>query len=307
MAEAVLATHAVTRADDQERREERVAWLLVSPALLLLLGLVLLPVAGVFVLSFTDWQLGARQLNFVALENYAEMLEDRRFQVSAINTIIYVGVVGPVSVVLGLFLALLIESGRGGRTVFRTIYFLPLVSLLVAMATVWQYLMHPTIGPLNTLLAAVGLPGSNWLAGSGTVLWSLALIGIWENVGFNMVLFMAGLTAIPRELYAAAEIDGARSASDRFWLVTFPMLGPTLVFVLAITTIRTVKVFETVAALTQGGPNMASEVLLWTIYQEGFVFFRMGYASALTVVFLAIFLVVMLMQTRALDKRVHYS
>lgn len=306
MAEAAVAP-LVTRADDRERREERVAWLLVSPALVLLLALVVLPVLGVLILSFTDWQLGARQLNFVALRNYAEMLEDRRFQVSAVNTIVYVGVVGPVSVVLGLVLALLIESGRAGRTVFRTIYFLPLVSLLVAMATVWQYLMHPTIGPINTLLAAIGLPGSSWLAGSGTVLWSLALIGVWENVGFNMVLFMAGLTAIPRELYAAAEMDGARNACNRFWLVTFPMLGPTLVFVLAITTIRTVKVFETVAALTQGGPNMASEVLLWTIYQEGFVFFRMGYASALTVVFLAIFLVVMLMQTRALDRRVHYS
>lgn len=291
----------------QEKREERVAWFLVSPALILLIALIVLPVIGVVILSFTDWQLGARQFNFVALRNYAEMLEDKRFQVSAINTITYVGVVGPVSVVLGLMLALLIESGRRGRTTFRTIYFLPLVSLLVAMATVWQYLMHPTIGPINTMLAALGLPGSNWLAGSSSVLWSLALIGIWENVGFNMVLFMAGLTAIPRELYAAAEMDGAKTASDRFWLVTFPMLGPTMVFVLAITTIRTVKVFETVAALTQGGPNMASEVLLWTIYQEGFIFFRMGYASALTVVFLVIFLIVMLLQTRALEKRVHYS
>lgn len=291
----------------QERREEWAAWLLATPALILLLALVVLPVIAALLLSFTDWQLGARQLNFIAFDNYAEMLGDRRFQTSTVNTIVYVCVVGPVSVVLGLVLALLIESGRGGRTVFRTIYFLPLVSLLVAMATVWQYLMHPTIGPINTMLAAFGLPGSNWLAGSSSVLWSLALIGIWENVGFNMVLFMAGLTAVPRELYAAAEIDGARGALDRFWLVTFPMLGPTLVFVLAITTIRTVKVFETVAALTQGGPNMASEVLLWTIYQEGFVFFRMGYASALTIVFLVIFLAVMLVQTRALDKRVHYS
>lgn len=308
MAELALP-HAAprARAEDPAAAEERAGWLLVAPALLLLLGLIVLPVLVAVVLSFTDWQLGSRQLTFIALDNYAEMLNDRRFRVSLGNTLLYVGVVAPLSVVLGLGLALLIEGGRGGRTLFRTIYFLPVVSLLVAMAVVWQYLMHPTIGPLNALLSLLGLPRSNWLAGSGSVMWSLCLIGVWENVGFNLVLFLAGLTAIPRELYAAAEIDGARGAWDRFRLVTFPLLGPTLLFVLAITTIRTVKVFETVAALTQGGPNRASEVLLWTIYQEAFVFFRSGYASALTVVFLALFLVVMLLQTRLLEKRVHYG
>lgn len=295
------------RAEDPAAAEERAGWLLAAPALLLLLALIVLPVLVAVVLSFTDWQLGSRQLTFIALDNYAEMLNDRRFRVSLGNTLLYVGVVAPLSVVLGLGLALLIEGGRGGRTLFRTIYFLPVVSLLVAMAVVWQYLMHPTIGPLNALLSLVGLPRSSWLAGSGSVMWSLCLIGVWENVGFNLVLFLAGLTAIPRELYAAAEIDGARGAWDRFRLVTFPLLGPTLLFVLAITTIRTVKVFETVATLTQGGPNRASEVLLWTIYQEAFVFFRSGYASALTVVFLVLFLVVMLLQTRLLEKRVHYG
>lgn len=308
MAELALPPTAPrARAEDPAAAEERAGWLLAAPALLLLLGLIVLPVLVAVVLSFTDWQLGSRQLTFIALDNYAEMLNDRRFRVSLGNTLLYVGVVAPLSVVLGLGLALLIEGGRGGRTLFRTIYFLPVVSLLVAMAVVWQYLMHPTIGPLNALLSLLGLPRSSWLAGSGSVMWSLCLIGVWENVGFNLVLFLAGLTAIPRELYAAAEIDGARGAWDRFRLVTFPMLGPTLLFVLAITTIRTVKVFETVAALTQGGPNRASEVLLWTIYQEAFVFFRSGYASALTVVFLAIFLVVMLLQTRLLEKRVHYG
>lgn len=308
MAELALPRAAApARAADPAAAEERAGWLLAAPALLFLLLLIVLPVLAAVVLSFTDWQLGSRRIAFVAFDNYAEMLSDRRFRVSFGNTLLYVGVVAPLSVVLGLGLALLIEGGRSGRTLFRTIYFLPVVSLLVAMAVVWQYLMHPTIGPLNGLLSALGLPRSSWLAGSGSVMWSLCLIGVWENVGFNLVLFLAGLTAIPRELYAAAEIDGARSAWDRFRLVTFPLLGPTLLFVLAITTIRTVKVFETVAALTQGGPNRASEVLLWTIYQEAFVFFRSGYASALTVVFLAIFLVVMLLQTRLLEKRVHYG
>lgn len=136
---------------------------------------------------------------------------------------------------------------------------------------------------------------------------SLAIVGIWQSVGFNMVLFLAGLTAIPRELYAAAEVDGARSAFDRFRLVTWPMLGPTTLFVVVISIINSIKVFETVKTLTEGGPNKASEVLLFTIYQEGFVYLRVGYASAMTVVFLAILVALMFLQYRVLDRQVHYS
>ncbi|MGO8655905.1 carbohydrate ABC transporter permease, partial [Rhizobium ruizarguesonis] len=117
----------------------------------------------------------------------------------------------------------------------------------------------PTIGPINALLALVGLPGPNWLGSSGTVLYSLSIIGVWQSAGFNMVLFLAGLTAIPRELYAAAEVDGARSSLDRFLLVTWPMLGPTTLFVITISITNSVKVFETVKTLTEGGPNKASE------------------------------------------------
>jgi multiple sugar transport system permease protein len=139
------------------------------------------------------------------------------------------------------------------------------------------------------------------------VLYSLSIIGVWQSVGFNLVLFLAGLTAIPRELYSAAEIDGAKSGWDRFRLVTWPMLGPTTLFVTTISVISSVKVFETVKTLTEGGPNKASEVLLYTIYQEGFVYLRVGYASAMTVVFLAILVVLMFIQYRVQDKQVHYS
>jgi multiple sugar transport system permease protein len=139
------------------------------------------------------------------------------------------------------------------------------------------------------------------------VLVALAAIGVWEQIGFNMVLFLAGLTAIPRELRAAAQVDGARSALDRFLLVTWPLLGPTTLFVVTITMIRAVRVFDTVAVLTQGGPNRASEVLIHTMYQEGFTYFRLGYSAAITLVFLAIVLALMWLQTRVLDRRVHYG
>jgi multiple sugar transport system permease protein len=178
---------------------------------------------------------------------------------------------------------------------------------MVAMATAWQYLLHPTIGPVNNALRAIGIAGPNWLGSSDWVLTSLGAIAIWENVGFNMVLILAGLTAIPRELYAAAEVDGATSPWERFRLVTWPLLGPTMLFVIIITTIRSIRTFDTVATLTQGGPNKASEMIIWTIYQEGFTFLRMGYAAAVTVVFLLVVLALMLLQMRLVERRVHYG
>ncbi|MDR6289957.1 multiple sugar transport system permease protein [Inquilinus ginsengisoli] len=289
------------------RAETLAAWRLSAPAVLLLAVLILAPTLAVLGFSLTDYELGYDGIRFIGLDNYAELLGDRTFLISLKNTAVYTAIVTPASVLLGLGVALLIQAETRGRAFFRTVYFLPVASLLVAMATVWQYLLHPSIGPVNEMLRLVGLPGPNWLGGSGTVLLSLALIGVWQSVGFNMVLFLAGLTAIPRELYAAAEIDGAASAWERFRLVTWPMLGPTTLFVITISVVNAVKVFETVGTLTQGGPNKASEVLLWTIYQEGFVYLRVGYASAMTVVFLAVLVVLMLVQYRVLDRRVHYT
>jgi multiple sugar transport system permease protein len=303
---AAIAMPRMTAAG-RERNEVRTAWLLALPAIILMLVFVLLPVVAVIFLGFTDFELGYNKFRFVGFENYAHLLNDRGFRKSLWNTSVYTAIVAPVSLLLGLGVALLIEGETVARSFFRTAYFLPVASLIVAMATVWQYLFHPTIGPINALLALIGIPGPNWLGASGTVLYSLSIIGIWQSVGFNMVLFLAGLTAIPRELYAAAKVDGARSALDRFRLVTWPMLGPTTLFVTTISIINAVKVFETVKTLTDGGPNKASEVLLFTIYQEGFVYLRVGYASAMTVVFLAILVVLMFVQYRVLDRQVHYT
>ena len=217
-----------------------------------MLLLLVLPSLAVVGLSLTDAELGSSDWHFLGLDAYRDLLGDRNFQRAFRNTTVYVGLVAPASVVLGLALALLIEAGTAGRAFFRSVFFLPVVSLIVAMATVWQYLMHPTIGPLNLLLAKLGLSAVNWLGTSDTVLWGLAIIGIWQAVGFNMVLYLAGLTSIDRTLYQAAEIDGAQSAWERFRLVTWPMLSPMTLFVITISVINSVKVFETVAALTQG-------------------------------------------------------
>lgn len=287
--------------------ESLTAWLLLAPAAAAYLAMILVPTAALLVLAFTDYELGAPSLRFVGFANFAELMEDRGFAAAVRNTALYVLFVMPVSVGLGLLIGLLIEAGTRGRALFRALFFLPVVSLTVAMATAWSYILHPSIGPLNAALRAIGLDGPNWLGDSGTVLLSLGFIGVWENAGFNLVLFLAGLTAIPRDLYAAAEMDGVKSPWDRFVTVTWPLLGPTMLFVVIITTVRSIRVFDTVATLTQGGPNKASEVILHTMYMEGFSFFRMGYSAAITLLFLAAVTVLMLIQNRLIDRRVHYG
>jgi multiple sugar transport system permease protein len=283
------------------------AWLLTLPAIISYILMILLPLAGVLALAFTDYEFGGKSFRWIGFENFADMLKDRTFVASIRNTVIYCFFVVPLSIGIALLLAILIEAGVRGRAFFRAVFFLPVVSLTVAMATAWQYLLHPNIGPVNAVLRGLGLNAPNWLGSSDWVLISLGIIGVWENVGFNLVLFLAGLTAIPRDLYAAAEVDGAKSAWSRFLLVTWPMLGPTLLFVIIITMTRSIRVFDTVQTLTQGGPNNASEVLLRTIYQEGFHYFKFGYSAAITLVFLAIVLAIMLVQTRLIDRRVHYG
>ncbi|MCA1968733.1 MAG: sugar ABC transporter permease, partial [Rhizobium sp.] len=191
---------ARSAAEAAKRREARIALLLAAPAVLLLLLFVILPTIAVIFLGFTDFELGYASFNFVGFENYADLLKDRTFKKSLWNTTVYAAIVAPTSMALGLGIALLIESEGWGKSLFRTAFFLPVASLLVAMATVWQYLFHPTIGPINATLGLIGIDGPNWLGASSTVMTSLSIIGIWQATGFNMVLFLAGLSAIPREL-----------------------------------------------------------------------------------------------------------
>jgi multiple sugar transport system permease protein len=288
-------------------REAATAWLLTLPAALSFALLLLLPTLAAVAMAFSDFELGAWPPAWIGFGNFAEMWSDGTFRISLRNTLLYVALVAPASVGLGLGVALLVEGLARGRGFFRAVFFLPVVSLTVAMASAWQYLLHPTIGPVNALLRMVGLAGPEWLSSSDWVLVSLGAIGVWENAGFNMVLFLAGLSAIPRELREAATVDGAASAWERFRLVTWPLLGPTTLFVVTITTIRSIRVFDTVAVLTRGGPNKASEVLLYTMYTEGFTYLRLGYSAAITLVFLSIVLALMLLQNRVLERRTHHA
>lgn len=277
------------------------------PALVLMLVVTVAPLVALAILSFTDYELGATDLAGVGLANYAKALGDPVFRRALRNTFLYLAIVLPGAVGLGLFVALLIQGRTRTRWIYQIVYFLPVTSTLIAMATVWQVLLHPRLGPINAALRALGIGEIAFLSEPAFVLPTLAVIGIWQLLGFNMVLFMAGLSAIPRDLYDAAEIDGCRSAVDRFLTITWPLLGPTTMFVVVTTSITAFKLFDTVAVMTRGGPAGASEVLLYTIYLEGFQYFHTGYAAALTVIFLAFVLVFSGIQTVWLDRRVHYG
>jgi len=206
------------------------------------------------------------------------------------------------SIIIGLGAALLIESHDSWRGFYRTAFFMPVASTLIAMAVVWQFLMHPTVGFLNHMLSWFGIAPRNWLLDYSLALPSLAAIGIWQMSGLAMVMFLAGLKNIPTEMRHASLLDGMSHPVDRFFRLTLPMLGPTLLFVVTICGIRSLQVFDTVHALTQGGPNKATEVLLHTIYAEGFGFFRMGYASAMVVIFVACVVVLTLVQQAGMEK-----
>jgi len=298
-----------TEAAPKARRVNRAgaALAMSSPAIVLMLLMLVGPLCAVIALSFTDYQLGAPSLAWIGLANYQEMLDDRVFWIALTNTIVYVAIVVPLAVALGLGVALLIESGSSLRSWYRTIYFLPVMATLIAMSIVWEFMLHPQFGLINALLASIGFEGYSWLQDRRTALYALCAIGIWQALGFNMVLFLAGLMSIPRHLYDAAEIDGARSGWDKFRLVTWPMLGPTTLFVVIITSIRGFQVFDTVHVLTKGGPSKSTEVLIHRMYVEGFEFFRSGYGAALTVVFLVFVLLLTLIKAQLAGRKVHYA
>jgi multiple sugar transport system permease protein len=287
-------------------RREVVSGLAFStPAVVLLLAIHVVPLITLAILSFTDYELGALDVRWLGFENFTRAMSDAVFLRALKNTLVYVAIVIPGSVVLALLIALLVHARKRTRSIYEVIYFLPVTSTLVAMATVWQFLLHPRLGPINAFLKTLGFPEIAFLSEPSLVIPTLAVIGLWQLVGFNMILFLAGLSTIPRDLYDAAEVDGAGGAVDRFLRITWPMLGPTTMFVIVTTCITAFKVFDTVAVLTHG--RGGSEVLLYAIYLEGFHYFKMGYAAALTLVFLAFILVFSILQARRMDRKVHYA
>ena len=270
------------------------AYLFVAPALALIAVFFLVPAAASFFLSLTDFDLyGVADLanvRFIGARNYGALLRDPLFWVALRNTLYFVFVAGPLSVAASLAAALLITSAAVRLAgLFRTLFFLPVVTSLVAVAVVWRYLYHPRFGLLNYALALIGLGPLDWLGDPRLAMPAIILMSVWKNFGFNMVIFMAGLQSIPERLYEAASIDGATTV-QQFFRVTMPMLTPTFVFVGVMTLIGNFQLFAEPYVMTQGGPSHSTLSLVLYMYEEGFRWWSLGYAAALAFVLFAIIL-----------------
>ncbi|NEZ67698.1 sugar ABC transporter permease [Leptolyngbyaceae cyanobacterium CCMR0082] len=298
------------RVGTRVKSRDRTPWIIyplyLLPAFFLLLVFFVVPALTTIGISFTDWQLGSSSIDLIGLDNYKELFTDEVYRKSLINTLKLDLFVVPVSFFLALGLALAINGLKRFQGFWQTVYFLPVTTTLVAMAQVWSWILHPQFGMVAQLFKLFGLTPINWLNDQSVVLYTIGFISIWQLVGYYTVLFIAGLLNVPKELYEAALIDGARSPWDKFCHVTWPMLGPTSLFIFIITIIKSSQIFDTVKVLTQGGPNNASEILLYTLYSEGFEFFRTGLASAIATLFFAIMLLLTMYQMRVFEKYVHY-
>src|SRR5438477_9175022 len=266
----------------------------LAPALLVIGVFFVVPVVASLALSFTDFDVYAvadrRQLRFVGLANYVHLLADPRWWIALRNTTYFVLVGGPLSVAASLGAALLVDARLARwKGFFRTVFFLPVVTTLVAVAVVWRYLYHPRHGLLNLLLGLAGIHPIDWLGDPRWAMPAIILLAVWKNFGFNMVIFIAGLQSIPERLYEAARLDGA-SAWQQFRRVTLPMLAPTFLFVAVVTMIGYFQLFAEPYVMTQGGPANSTLSVVLLMYEEGFRWWNMGYGAAVAFVLFAIIL-----------------
>ncbi|MCC6491854.1 MAG: sugar ABC transporter permease [Pirellulales bacterium] len=275
-------------------------WWFAGPALGIIFVFFLLPIAASLLLSLTDFDIYAladwRNLRFVGLENYRQIVHSERFWKATVNTLYCVGVGGPLSVAVSLGAALLLESRfTRFKTLWRTIFFAPVVTTLVAVAVVWRYLYHSRYGLVNHGLSLLGVEPIDWMGDPRWAMPAIIVLAVWKNFGFNMVIFMAGLQSIPAELYEAARVDGA-GPWRRFWHVTVPMLAPTFLFVGVTTMIGFFQFFAEPYVMTRGGPLDSTYSVVMMMYEEGFRWWRLGLASAIAFMLLAMTLAATLVQ-----------
>jgi ABC-type sugar transport system permease subunit len=285
-------------------RQDLTGWAFAAPFVILFGIFLALPIFAALVLSFTSF--GLRDItnpigaSFVGVQNYANLFSDAKFWKALGNTAYFVAVGVPLTLALGLVIANALSRGiTRFRTAFRVGYYLPVITSIVAIAVVWRFLLNPDVGLINLLLQGLGIKGPDWLANPALAMPSIIAMAVWRNVGFAMVVFIAGMQAIPVVLYEAASIDGA-GRWQSFRNVTLPMLRPTILFMLVITTIGYLQLFEEPFVMTKGGPLDATLSVTMYMYQQGFAFFHQGYASAIAYVLFVIVALIAFLQFKFL-------
>jgi ABC-type sugar transport system permease subunit len=296
---------AAKSAGTSTRRRTLTAYGLLAPSLFGVVVFLGIPVVLVVVFSFLKWNLLTAP-KFVWFENFVDVFQHEGAGHALLVTVYYFVLNIPVQTALALGMAMLMNRKGRFTSVIRVLCVLPYLATPVAMGVVWQWIFAPQTGVVNTLLHFVGVTGPDWLNSPGWSMPVVAFANIWQFVGYNMLFFLAGLQAIPATVYEAAAIDGANTV-QRFWRVTLPLLRPTMLFVLVTGAIGSFQVFDSVYVMTNGGPGTTTTVMNMLIYQNGFIGFRIGAASALSVILFAVILIVTLVQFRYFNRRTVYE
>ena len=287
-------------------RSQVYGWLLLMPAATFLIAFTYYPTVATLAKSFFSQGTAIRASQFVGLENYVSMLEDDVFWKVVRNNVIYAGVTIPVSIALALLMAIWVNGRLAMKSLVRMSYFTPTILPMIAVANIWLFFYTPEIGLLDQTLRNFGISGYNWLGDPDTVLACIIVITIWKEAGFFMIFYLAALQSLPPELEEAAKLEGA-GRWYYFRRVMFPLLMPTTLFVLINAVINSFKLVDHLFILTKGGPDNASSLLLYYIYEVAFSFLDQAYASTLTVVLLAVLAIVAIAQFMFIDKKVHYQ
>jgi sn-glycerol 3-phosphate transport system permease protein len=286
-------------------RNQVYGWLLLTPAAIFLIAFTYYPTIATLGQSFFSAGTAIRPAEFVGLENYQIMLVDEVFWKVVHNNIWYAVGTIPASIVLAIVMAIWVNGKLAGRGLVRMAYFTPTILPMIAVANIWLFFYTPDIGLIDQFLSIFGFSGRNWLGDPKTVLSCIIVMTIWKEAGFFMIFYLAALQAVPPELEEAARIEGA-GRWYYFRRITFPLIMPTTLFVLVNAIINSFKLVDHLFILTKGGPNNASSLLLYYIYEVAFSFFDEAYAATLTVVLLATLAIIAIGQFLFLEKRVHY-
>ena len=280
-------------------------WLFVLPALIPLIVFWIYPILRSVYISFTDWDYMSPTYNFVFLDYFTALFQDARFYDALWNTLVFtVGTLIP-TIVLGLILALLMQKAFKGSGIIKFILFSPWITPTVAISIVWTWIYDPDTGIANTVLEFLHLPALQWIKSSDTAMLAVIIVTVWKSLGYAMIFYLSALEKVPRELYEASGLDGAKSW-QRFRDVTLPCISPTTFFLVIITMVSSLQAYDQIQILTQGGPSGSTRTLLYMYYQLGFEEFNMGQATSVAIVMIILTVLLSAAQFTASKKWVHY-
>ncbi|MDA3732661.1 sugar ABC transporter permease [Niameybacter massiliensis] len=281
-------------------------YLFVAPALIIFLAFSIYPILNTIYLSFHEWDLISPTKQFVGLKNYHTLFKDVKFYQTLSNTFVYMVLTVGLGVILAIALALFLRKDTRINKFMQNLIFTPYIVSLASISFLWMWLMNNDFGLLNYILSLVGIPPIDWLGNPKVALISLVIISVWKTLGYNTLIILSALQSIPKHLYEAAALDKS-SRKQTFLKITLPMISPTLFFLTIVNVIASFKVFETIQIITSGGPQNSTNTLVYSIYEYGFQFYKIGYASAIGVILLVIISIFTVMYFKLLSKKVHYQ